>query len=103
MKFLSTLVFFAILAAAPSLHALLPDLPAMRAVGYRQALEHLAGETTAAEFRDRAIHATRQLAKRQLTWLRSERDARWFDPERDAGEADQAVAQFLGHRSTASS
>ena len=88
------------LAADPRLH---PDLPAMRAVGYRQALEHLTGETSAEEFRLRAIHATRQLAKRQLTWLRSERDARWFDPERDAGEADQAVAQFLGHRSTASS
>lgn len=83
------------LATDPRLH---PDLPAMRAVGYRQALEHLAGETTAAEFRDRAIQATRQLAKRQITWLRSERDARWFDPERDADEADRAVAQFLGSR-----
>ena len=88
------------LAADPRLH---PDLPAMRAVGYRQALEHLAGEATALQFRERAIHATRQLAKRQLTWLRSERDARWFDPERDAGEADQAVAQFLGCGFTASS
>ncbi len=81
------------LAADPRLH---PDLPAMRAVGYRQALEHLAGKSTAREFRERAIHATRQLAKRQLTWLRGERDARCFDPARDAEEADRAVAQFLG-------
>lgn len=81
------------LAADPRLHR---DLPAMRAVGYRQALEHLAGETSASEFRDRAIHATRQLAKRQITWLRSERDARWLDPARDADEADRAVSQFLG-------
>ena len=42
----------------------------MRCVGYRQALEHLAGEFDAAELRDRGIFATRQLAKRQLTWLR---------------------------------
>ncbi len=81
------------LAADPRLHR---DLPAMRAVGYRQALEYLSGETTAAQFRDRAIHATRQLAKRQITWLRGEHDARRFDPERNAGEADRAVAQFLG-------
>ena len=83
------------LAADPRLHR---DLPALRAVGYRQALEHLAGETDAAQFRARAIHATRQLAKRQITWLRGEHDARGFDPERDAGEADRAVAQFLGLR-----
>jgi tRNA dimethylallyltransferase len=42
----------------------------MRCVGYRQALEHLAGEYGVAELRDRGIFATRQLAKRQLTWLR---------------------------------
>ncbi|MEQ1766624.1 MAG: tRNA (adenosine(37)-N6)-dimethylallyltransferase MiaA, partial [Methylotenera sp.] len=41
-----------------------------RCVGYRQALEHLAGEYDVAELRDRGIFATRQLAKRQLTWLR---------------------------------
>ena len=42
----------------------------MRCVGYRQALEHLAGEYDLAELRERGIFATRQLAKRQLTWLR---------------------------------
>lgn len=50
--------------------ALTPELPSMRCVGYRQALEHLAGEYDLAELRDRGIFATRQLAKRQLTWLR---------------------------------
>jgi tRNA dimethylallyltransferase len=71
------------------------DLPALRAVGYRQAWEHLEGITDAAQFRDRAIHATRQLAKRQLTWLRGELDARWFDPERDGGQLRDAVSRFL--------
>jgi tRNA dimethylallyltransferase len=42
----------------------------MRCVGYRQALEHLSGQYDLAELRDRGIFATRQLAKRQLTWLR---------------------------------
>jgi tRNA dimethylallyltransferase len=48
-----------------------PDLPAMRAVGYRQAWSFLDGEYDTATLRERAIAATRQLAKRQLTWLRS--------------------------------
>ncbi len=46
-------------------------MPSMRAVGYRQAWEHLEGKSTVAEMRSRAIAATRQLAKRQSTWLRS--------------------------------
>ncbi|MES2181262.1 MAG: tRNA (adenosine(37)-N6)-dimethylallyltransferase MiaA [Pseudomonadota bacterium] len=50
--------------------ALTPESTSMRCVGYRQALEHLAGEYDVAELRDRGIFATRQLAKRQLTWLR---------------------------------
>ena len=53
---------------------LTPESTAMRCVGYRQALEHLAGEYDIAELRDRGIFATRQLAKRQLTWLRSMKD-----------------------------
>ena len=52
----------------PGLHR---DLPSMRCVGYRQAWEFQEGETGASEFRARGIAATRQLAKRQLTWLRS--------------------------------
>ncbi len=51
--------------------ALTAESTAMRCVGYRQALAHLAGEYDVAELRDRGIFATRQLAKRQLTWLRS--------------------------------
>ncbi len=46
------------------------DSTAMRCVGYRQALEYLAGQYDEIELRDRGIFATRQLAKRQLTWLR---------------------------------
>ena len=71
------------------------ELPALRAVGYRQAWEHLDGGTGAEAFRERGIFATRQLAKRQLTWLRGELDARWFDPERDAGQLRDAVSRFL--------
>lgn len=48
-----------------------PDLPSMRSVGYRQAWDYLAGNINHEEMRERAIAATRQLAKRQMTWLRS--------------------------------
>ena len=50
---------------------LTPDLPSMRCVGYRQAWEALDGAYPLAELRERGIAATRQLAKRQMTWLRS--------------------------------
>ncbi len=56
------------LMSRPALHA---DLPALRSVGYRQAWQHLAGEIDAPALRERGIAATRQLAKRQLTWLRA--------------------------------
>ncbi len=59
---------------------LAPNLPALRSVGYRQAWRHLCGETTLAQFRAEAIAATRQLAKRQITWLRSMSDASRIDP-----------------------
>ena len=71
------------------------DLPAIRAVGYRQAWEYLDGTLAENEFRDRAIFATRQLAKRQLTWLRGELDARWFDPQADRHALEAALALFL--------
>lgn len=74
-----------------------PELPSMRAVGYRQAWAHLAGETDAATFRERAIAATRQLAKRQLTWLRGELDARWLDPLTQRDELETARRLFLRH------
>ncbi len=52
-------------------YALTPDLPAMRCVGYRQAWEFLEGKVDASTMREKAIAATRQLAKRQYTWLRA--------------------------------
>lgn len=58
----------AALCAQPDLHK---ALPAMRAVGYRQVWEYLEGNIDKTTMRDKAITATRQLAKRQLTWLRS--------------------------------
>jgi tRNA dimethylallyltransferase len=75
-----------------------PDLPAIRAVGYRQAWEHLDGAYDDAELRDRGIFATRQLAKRQITWLRSELDARVLDPDETGllERADEALRLFLG-------
>lgn len=76
----------------PRLH---PELPAMRAVGYRQAWIHLDGGLDATGFRDAAIAATRRLAKRQFTWLRGEFDARWLDPMRDRAELGQALDRFL--------
>lgn len=80
------------LRADPRCH---PQLPAMRAVGYRQAWVHLDGVTDAAQFREQAIAATRQLAKRQLTWLRGELDARWLDPERDEVALNAAILRYL--------
>lgn len=76
---------------------LAPDLPALRAVGYRQAWQFLDGAFDGATFRLRAIAATRQLAKRQATWLRSELDARVCDPECPdlRGRAAAAIALFL--------
>ncbi|WP_311971895.1 tRNA (adenosine(37)-N6)-dimethylallyltransferase MiaA [Pseudomonas baltica] len=58
------------------LHA---GLPSIRAVGYRQVWDHLDGKLTAVEMQERGIIATRQLAKRQFTWLRSWADLNWLD------------------------
>ncbi len=57
-----------------------PDLPAMRCVGYRQAWEHLDAGTPRRSCANRAVAATRQLAKRQITWLRSMDVAVTLDP-----------------------
>ncbi len=54
--------------------ALTSGMPSMRAVGYRQVWHYLDGELNETEMRTQAVAATRQLAKRQLTWLRSFRD-----------------------------
>ena len=55
------------------------SLPAMRAVGYRQVLEYLDGKISYEEMRLRCLYSTRQLAKRQLTWLRNDPQVQWFD------------------------
>jgi tRNA dimethylallyltransferase len=85
------------LRAIPALrdHPAPLDLPALRAVGYRQAWEFLDGACDTATFRDRAIAATRQLAKRQLTWLRGLPDLRWFDAENRPEALMSAVRAFL--------
>jgi tRNA dimethylallyltransferase len=57
-----------------------PELPSMRAVGYRQLWRHLDGECSLEQAMDQAVIATRQYAKRQLTWLRSESGWVWIDP-----------------------
>jgi tRNA dimethylallyltransferase len=80
-------------------YALDPALPSMRCVGYRQAWQYLDGEIDIARLREMGIAATRQLAKRQLTWLRATPAAQ-FDPVRpDLGDA---VAAFV-HAGTCSS
>jgi len=56
-----------------------PELPSIRCVGYRQVWSYLAGEWDRETMSERGIIATRQLAKRQFTWLRSEPDLGWFD------------------------
>lgn len=75
-------------------------LPALRAVGYRQVWQHLDGEIDSLTLRDRAIYATRQLAKRQITWLRAERDAVVLDPD-SAVMPVRATALVMAYLSTA--
>lgn len=61
-------------------HVLDETMPSMRCVGYRQVWEHLHGHSTRAEMIDRGVAATRQLAKRQITWLRSTANKEVVDP-----------------------
>ena len=68
-------------------YALHADLPAMRCVGYRQAWSFLEGDCNEAVLREQGVAATRQLAKRQLTWLRSGQGLEVLDPVADAGFA----------------
>jgi tRNA dimethylallyltransferase len=77
--------------------ALTPEHPSMRAVGYRQVWSHLAGDYSLKEAQYRALVATRQLAKRQITWLRSESELFSVDPL-EAASVD-AISTFLdrGH------
>lgn len=70
------------LHARADLHA---DLPAIRAVGYRQVWDYLDGKISQDEMVERGIIATRQLAKRQLTWLRGWPDLYWLYTDREDG------------------
>lgn len=74
------------------------QLPSIRAVGYRQAWSYLAGEYDEQTFIYKAIVATRQMAKRQITWLRAQLDGVWFD----SGESlpVTAVNQYLSEQVT---
>ena len=80
------------LARLRARYALAPDLPSMRCVGYRQAWNFLDGRIDATTLRASGIAATRQLAKRQLTWLRATQ-ATVFEPT--MGHLENAVAEFL--------
>ncbi len=78
--------------------------PSMRAVGYRQAWQHLDGEFDREVMVARAVAATRQLAKRQFTWLRRETHATWFEATRsDLTEAlvGQVVERLAAEGTTA--
>ncbi len=79
-------------------HDLGPELPAVRAVGYRQLWAHLDDECTLDEAIERGIAATRQLAKRQFTWLRKWPDLKWIHTDannlveaHDFGEIDPSI------------
>ena len=77
------------LHARGDLHA---DLPAMRLIGYRQLWNHLEGGAPLADAVEKAVIATRQLARRQLTWLRAEPGAEWFDAF-DSGTPERIAAR----------
>ena len=68
-------------------------LTSMRMVGYRQVWSYLADCLSYSEMQERAVIATRQLAKRQLTWLRTEDNTTWFDSSRP--DIAQVVIEFL--------
>jgi tRNA dimethylallyltransferase len=78
-------------------YALQPNMTSMRCVGYRQAWEFMDGEISEAELMEKGIAATRQLAKRQLTWLRSTPDIIELDclaPNLDQTVLDR-IAAFI--------
>ncbi|NIF21424.1 tRNA (adenosine(37)-N6)-dimethylallyltransferase MiaA [Candidatus Pantoea multigeneris] len=71
------------------------DMPSIRCVGYRQMWSYLSGEIDYNEMVYRGICATRQLAKRQITWLRGWPDVHWLDSDRP-DSAQETVLQVLG-------
>ncbi len=72
------------------------SLPSMRMVGYRQVWNYLDGETDYEEMVEKGIIATRQLAKRQMTWLKKEENGHWLD--RDESGLFGKIQQFLGEK-----
>ncbi len=82
------------LRARSDLHA---GLASIRAVGYRQVWDHLDGKLTEVQMRERGIIATRQLAKRQFTWLRGWADLHWLDSL--AGDNLPRTLKYLGSAS----
>jgi tRNA dimethylallyltransferase len=90
------------LAALRARYALHAQLPAMRAVGYRQAWEVLEGHATPATLEARGVAATRQLAKRQLTWLRAMQTIERLDCLRPdlASATAERVERFLGRHAS---
>jgi len=72
---------------------LTPEMPSIRSVGYRQAWDYLAGVSSYTDMREKAIIATRQLAKRQMTWLRSWPGVEWLDA--DSGRVTDQASQLL--------
>jgi len=77
-------------------YRLTPGMPSMRAVGYRQVWQYLEGDIDAAALAERAVAATRQLAKRQLTWLRGFADVEHLDAS-PAGMDVEALASRIAH------
>lgn len=72
------------------------SLSAIRAVGYRQVWGYLKGEYDLAALKAKGVAATRQLAKRQFTWLRREQDARWYESAPAEELAERIVADLAG-------
>ena len=75
-----------------------PSMPSLRAVGYRQVWEYLAGQVDYNTMRDKGIAATRQLAKRQLTWLRSWHGLSWVNTLDESGQpikSDEILVKAL--------
>ncbi len=76
----------------PRIHA---GLPSMRSVGYRQVWRHLDGEWDRDTLRERGCAATRQLAKRQFTWLRREPGLQWLDTDSSLSDKMAAILQAV--------
>ncbi|MCE1915196.1 tRNA (adenosine(37)-N6)-dimethylallyltransferase MiaA, partial [Enterobacter hormaechei] len=72
-------------------HDLHVDLPSIRCVGYRQMWSYLSGEIDYDEMIYRGICATRQLAKRQITWLRGWKSVHWLD----SSQPEQALSTVM--------